>query len=604
MDDKSNINRRSFLAASGAVTLASFAGCAGPSDNDGTTDTTPAGGDGDTTEINGFSVPADRVKAASEFNSDQAVGTLELIVNPPKSTPNDYETTKAFAKQASKLGLNMTVKTMPWPQQSDAVWFGKDWDASFWQMSGRPSRLDPDEFLMQMYHSDYQAGYNYYYWEDKEYDETVLAQRQERDQEKRQQLVKKCQQIINERGPSTFVMYPQQTLAYNKAKWDGIVDLNGMGIRNMISISNAKPKTDDKELVLSYDQEVQYLNPFNQSGEVDMIQHRQLWDRLVWPNEKALPEPRLAKELNWLDDTTLEVPIKEGGKFHNGEDLLAEDVKFSFDVHKQFDTYFSAPVDPVNEVEVVDDYRVQFHLDYPFAPFPMATLGRIPIVPKQHWEDIIENKMQKGNPMLYQEETPVGSGPLQFDTWQRGSSVRLKKFADHWDAVAYDGMTTRIIPSVQTTLTQLQKGSVHLLGRYTGDKDVLKKACDESDDLEFKATTSVGFKQMSYNCDNPPMNIAGFRRAMHHSFDPELTVQQIYSGWGEHGGHSPTSTALKTWHNTDLEPYPRDIQQAANQLVEAGFMWDEDGNLYMPADRTELKDSEIAESKPKGTEQG
>ncbi|MFB6300130.1 MAG: ABC transporter substrate-binding protein [Halobacteriales archaeon] len=611
----SDLDRRRFLKATSAITLASFAGCAGGGDGDdgdggdgedggggGSTETeteAPMTGEQGPVELNGFKVPGENVVPKSELSSEREIPTLDLITNPPKASPNDHQFGKAFAKAASELGIDMQVKIMPWSSQADKVWDTSDWDLTQWQMVGRPSRLDPDEFLVQMFHSGYQNGYNYYYWEDDEYDEVVMAQREERDQDKRQELVYQAQEIIHDRGPSTFTMYPQVVRAWNKEKWEGVVVLSGMGARNMLTFSNLKPKTDDTEVVMSYPSKLQNINPFNQSGEVDMVQHRMLWDRLVWPNKNALPEPRLAKELNWKDDTTLEVPIKENGQFHNGNDLLAEDVKFSFDVHRNYSTYFSAPLKPVESIEVTDDYRVEFSLKSHFAPFALAGLGRIAIVSKQHWTDIIENKMDVENPMLHQEDAPLGSGPLQFDKWEKGNEVRLAKFEDHWDPVAYDGLTTRIIPSVQTILTQLENGTVDITGGYSGDKSVLQEKVNQNDHLEMAATTTVGFKQVSYNNDRPPMQIDAFRQAMQHRYDSELVVNQIYDGWGEHDGHVPTSTALEKWHNPNLEPYEFSLQAAANKLVEAGFVWDEDSKrLHMPADRTELKPEEIGESKP------
>ncbi|MFB6186346.1 MAG: ABC transporter substrate-binding protein, partial [Halobacteriaceae archaeon] len=185
-------------------------------------------------------------------------------------------------------------------------------------------------------------------------------------------------------------------------------------------------------------------------------------------------------------------------------------------------------------IEVTDDYRVEFKLKNHFAPFALAGLGRIAIVPKQHWSDIIKNKMDVENPMLYQEDEPLGSGPLKFDKWSKGNEVRLAKFADHWDPVAYEGLTTRIIPSVQTILTQLEKGTVDLTGGYSGDKNVLKEKVNKNDHLAMAATTTVGFKQVSYNNDRPPMHIDAFRQAMHHRLNTDLVVNQIYDGWGTH----------------------------------------------------------------------
>lgn len=598
------MERRSFLKKAGAtgstITLASFAGCAGGNDGEGGGDEdgeteTVAGGGSDTVEMEGFEVPAENVVPESDLDDAQSIPELTLIVNPPDAQPNDHETSMFVTEEIAKLGIDTTVETMTWPAQSSTVWDGTDWDMTFWQMVGRPSRLDPDEFSVQMGHSGFQEGYNYYFWEDETYDEKVMAQREELDREKRQQLIHECQQIFHERGPSTFLMYPKKTIPWNSNRWDGIVELNGMGAANMLTFANAEPTGDRTEMNIAYDQELQALNPFDQSGEIDMIQHRMIWDRLAWPDESAKPTPRLAEEFNWKDDTTLEVPIKQGHTFHDGEDVTAEDVKYSYDIHRDYSTYFSGPVEPVNEITVVDDYTVEFNFDYHYAPFPMAAMGRIAIIPKHKWSDIIQNKMEVDNPMNYQEDEPLGSGPMEFVHWKKSEEVRLEKFDDHFDPIAYEARNSRIIPSVQTMLTQLENGTLDMLANYRGDKNVLEERVSNSDHLSMAATTTVGFKQISYNCDRPPFHIDGFRRAMSHRFDKETIVNEIYDGWGEKAPNSLVSSALNFWHNDDLQDYEFGLQAAANELVDAGFVWGEsDGMLYMPADKAELS----SEDKP------
>ena len=594
---KDRIWRRNFLKKTGAagatVTLASFAGCAGDSDDDGGDDSgsepVAGGEDGDTVQMDGFEVPSENVAPQSELDNAQAIPELTLIVNPPDAQPDDHETSMFVSEEIAKLGLDTTVETMTWPSQSSTVWDGTDWDMTFWQMVGRPSRLDPDEFSVQMGHSSFQEGYNYYFWEDEEYDNKVMAQREELDQDAREQLIHEAQQIFNERGPSTFLMYPDKTIPWNSERWGGVVELNGMGAVNMLTFSNIEPKGDRTELNIAYDQELQALNPFDQSGEIDMIQHRMIWDRLAWPNESALPEPRLAEEFNWKDDTTLEVPIRQGHTFHDGEPVTAEDVKYSYNIHRDYSTYFSGPVEPVNEITVVDDHTVEFNFDYHFAPFPMAAMGRIAIIPKHKWTDIIENRMDVDSPMLYQEDTPLGSGPMEFVHWRSSEEVRLERFDDHFDPIAYEARNSRIIPSVQTMLTQLENGTLDMLANYRGDKDVLQDRVESNDSLSMAATTTVGFKQISYNNDRPPFHINGFRRAMNHRFDKETIVNDIYGGWGTIAPNSLVSSALENWHNDDLEQYEFSLQAAANELIEAGFVWDEsDGMLYMPADNTEI----------------
>jgi len=216
-------------------------------------------------------------------------------------------------------------------------------------------------------------------------------------------------------------------------------------------------------------------------------------------------------------------------------------------------------------------------------------MGRIAIIPKHKWTDIIENRMEVENPMLYQEDTPLGSGPMEFVHWNASEEVRLERFDDHFDPIAYEARNSRIIPSVQTMLTQLENGTLDMLANYRGNKDVLQDRVEANDSLSMAATTTVGFKQISYNNDRPPFHIDGFRRAMNHRFDKDTIVNDIYGGWGSIAPNSLVSSALKSWHNDELERHEFSLQAAANELIEAGFVWDEsDGMLYMPADNTEL----------------
>jgi len=439
-----------------------------------------------------------------------------------------------------------------------------------------------------MGHSSFQEGYNYYFWEDDEYDQKVMAQREELDQATREQLMKECQQIFHDRGPSTFLMYPHKTIPWNSDRWEGVVELNGMGAANMLTFSQMEPMGDRKELNIAYDQQLQALNPFDQSGEIDMIQHRMIWDRLAWPDESALPQPRLAEEFNWKDETTLEVPIKQGHTFHDGEPVTAEDVKYSYDIHRNYSTYFSGPVEPVNEITVVDDHTVEFSFDYHFAPFPMAAMGRIAIIPKHKWTDIIENRMEVENPMLYQEDTPLGSGPMEFVHWRSSEEVRLERFDDHFDPIAYEARNSDHPQRPDDADSTRERHAGH-----AGELPRRQRRAEGSRGGQRQPHHGLhddGRVQADLLQQRPtPFHIDGFRRAMNHRFDKETIVNDIYSGWGSIAPNTLVSSALKNWHNDELERYEFSLQAAANELVKAGFVWEEsDGMLYMPADNTEV----------------
>ncbi len=569
-----NMDRRNYIKSVGAAAVvAAFAGCMG-----------------DDEEVSG--IPDEYVVSDDDLSADQEIPELEIIVEPPEANPDDYEACSAFADMMSELGLEVEVNSMTWSSVSENVWDGRDWDITFWEMVGRPSRLDPDEFLYDMFHSSRMDDYNYYFWdgEEYEYDGVVEDQRQTPEPDDRAPYVEQCQEVIHDSGPSTFIMYPELVHAWNADEWGGLVDMDGMGVRNPVSMRQMEPLTDDETLVLSYDTEIQNINPFNQSGEVDMIQHRVLWDRLVLPDAEAEPEPALATEINWVDDTTVEVPFEEGHEFHDGTEVLAEDVKFSFEAHDPdgigYTTTFTGAVGPIESIDIDDDYRVTFNLENPFAPFEMGTLQRIGIVPKDYWEDIWET-MDEANPMDYQEEEPLGSGPMEFVHWRRDEEVRLDRYDNHFDPINYESRVTRIIPDTSSMLSELEGGGVDMLGDYGGDPDVLESTVEDNDHLEMEATVSSGFKQFSYNQETAPFHIPEFRQALHQTVPKETIVEDIYRGWGERATNTPVSTVLEQWHNDDLEPYETDTDAAIETLGDAGFVWDEEGNLHMPEDNTE-----------------
>ena len=57
---------------------------------------------------------------------------------------------------------------------------------------------------------------------------------------------------------------------------------------------------------------------------------RNMFDGLVTRDTGSGVHLELAEEMNWLDDTTLEVKLRQGVKFHNGQEMTADDVVFSF----------------------------------------------------------------------------------------------------------------------------------------------------------------------------------------------------------------------------------------------------------------------------------
>src|SRR5699024_1352067 len=95
--------------------------------------------------------------------------------------------------------------------------------------------------------------------------------------------------------------------------------------------------------------------------------NRQIYNTLVEMDEDMEIVPGLAESWEEIDDTTWEFKLVEGVKFHNGEELKASDVKFTFDRMKQ-SSEVAHIVEAVESVEAPDETTVIIKTEYPFGP--------------------------------------------------------------------------------------------------------------------------------------------------------------------------------------------------------------------------------------------
>ena len=103
------------------------------------------------------------VLPASADAAGDAVRKLTLVSRAQAANPQQYQAAELIAQIWRKLGLEVEVRGLPRPQQSDLVWYNRDkWDVTMWQMVSRPERSDPDEFTYNLFHSSTAPkGYNF-----------------------------------------------------------------------------------------------------------------------------------------------------------------------------------------------------------------------------------------------------------------------------------------------------------------------------------------------------------------------------------------------------------------------------------------------------------
>jgi len=198
-----------------------------------------------------------------------------------------------------------------------------------------------------------------------------------------------------------------------------------------------------------------FINPF-------MVLYA-IHDALVKPMPGGDNTPSLAE--SWTvskDGLTYEFVLRKGVKFHNGDPVTADDVKFSFDRYRGAAAKLLK--DRVREVQIVDPGRVRFHLKEPWPDFMTfygtSATGAAWIVPKKYVEKVGDDGFLKA---------PVGAGPYRVVSFSPGVELVMEAFEGYWRKVpAVKRLVFRSMTDETTRAAALKAGDVDIVYLLSG----------------------------------------------------------------------------------------------------------------------------------------
>lgn len=281
-------------------------------------------------------------------------------------------------------------------------------------------------------------------------------------------------------------------------------------------------------------------------------------ETLVVYDENGKLQPSLAESWEEIDSQTWRFKLREGVKFHNGEEMKATDVAYSF---KRATSplgarvqYIMGMVDPEG-LEVEDDYTIIVRTKAPFTPF----IGYLPYIGAA----IISEK-------AYEEEGadlhPIGTGPFKFDEWKKGESLSYDIYDGYWgEKPGYKKLLIKAIPEANSRLIELETGEADIAISMTVN-DMSK--IEEHEDLMLHTSPTTVYIYMGFNASKAPFDNLKFRQAMDWAIDEEGIVDSVFRGSAV---YTPGTVTPSQKYFNDSEPSPRyDVEKAKKLLKESG----------------------------------
>jgi peptide/nickel transport system substrate-binding protein len=344
-----------------------------------------------------------------------------------------------------------------------------------------------------------------------------------------------------------------------------LMDINALTPRKFIKIATI------------YD--IASLNPFLTPEVYNSGVMRLMYPTFVTRDEKTDLMPWALQSWEVVDSTTVDIVLRPGTKFHDGHAATVEDVKFTFDfINRWRFPALSRVSDAVKSAEIIGDHKVRLKLHAPYAPFVANVLGYAFLAPKHIWENIPTNL---ASPADWPNDHPVGSGPWKFQTWRKGEFLQFAANPDFFMKPKLDGMVMLPVPQVEGMVGMLERGDIDMVA-WNLDVPIAQRI-ERNPELTSVRTPTHGQHEIRFNMAMAPCDNPAFRRALNHATDRRRLLEVIFAGAGVVSNGAPITPALTGWANPAITTPEVSIDRARAVLREAGFAWDGNGRLLMPA---------------------
>jgi len=307
------------------------------------------------------------------------------------------------------------------------------------------------------------------------------------------------------------------------------------------------------------------LDPTLSRTYTGRIVYMALCDKLFDINERLEVVPQLATGFRWENPTTLILSLRPNVRFHDGEPMDAEAVRYSLNRHLTMQGSFRrSEIAEVDRVEVVDPLTVRILLKSPSASFISALTDRAGMIVSPKAAEAAGRNFGAN---------PVCAGPFRFVERVPQERIVVERFRDYWDAanIHFDRVTYLPIPDNTVRLANLQAGALEFAERMEPED---MATISRSRALRAVPVDSLGYQSVSINVSNgerantPLGRDVRVRQALELAIDRAAINQVVYGGMFT-VTRQPFPPA-NPFHVRDFDPPARDVDRARALLREAG----------------------------------
>lgn len=589
------ITRRQLLAAAATVSVGASSGC------------------------------AQRLRSIANRESPETV-SLTVTAPPADSDRRATLIARHLVRNLEAAGIDATLNVLPETELYRAVLLNRDFELFVARL---PAVTDPDEYY-GLVHSMYatESGWqNPYGFTDIETDNALGRQRRTEEDDRREAVNDLTHSLVNNQ-PFTTIGYPEEIRAF---RTDRFVGWEEHGIRQPLSylaLERSDSVSADEELSLRLavnDARIsQNLNPlsveFRQAEPFTTL----LYDSLARRIEDEIV-PWLASDWEFEpngDTGTVTASLRSGVLWHDDSSMTATDVAFTFEFLSDTALGELAGTVPaprfrswtslVSDVEVPDDTTVRLTVETPSEEVATQAL-LTPIFPEHIWrgkQEVAEIAGVEGSSnvteaLVWDNNDPVGSGPLQIDDVSSDDEVTFVPFEQHFlvrggDSLeeiperflgepAFDLLELQMVPGNESAVNSVALDESDGTATGVDPREEVLEAIAEEPSVSMLVEHSPSPYHIGFNTAKQPFGNPYLRQLLARLVDKQYVVSEIFGSHGTPAAHPLDETV---WGPTELQfdgedpvvPFlgsdgEVDEQQAREAFRAHGFQFDDDGKL-------------------------